>query len=116
VSGICTASYSFLNKVSTRLTVCGRCTLIRRCACELHILHASNNNSDCGIASEDDAEQTELGSKARDIKQLSNKLSQNRHLLSSVPTDTLVTLLKCLNCHIQGGRDIEMPKSEEVST
>jgi hypothetical protein len=65
-------------------------------------------------ASEDDADQREHGSKARDIKQLSDKLGQNHHLLSSIPADTAVSLLKYFDCHIREGKDVEMPKCEEV--
>ncbi len=69
----------------------------------------------CRAASEEDAEQAHLGSKARSTKQLSDTLTRNHAHLSSLPTDTVVTLLKCLDRHIRDGRDTEMQANEEVS-
>ncbi len=69
----------------------------------------------CGAASDEDAEQVQLGSKSRSTKQLSDILTQNHAHLSSLNTDTILTLLKCLDRHIRDGRDTEMQDNEEVS-
>ena len=79
-----------------------------------HLKIAKIFDSISSAASDEDEEQTGPGSTSRSTRHLCDSLAQCQDYLSSIPTDTVICLLKVLDGHVRRGSHVELPRNEEV--
>ena len=63
----------------------------------------------------DEAEADSETARSSQIRELGNGMLALQSQLSSIPPDVMRELLKCLLQHIENGKDVVLPASEDVS-